>query len=160
MPLPPISAIGQVVSVGAGDVLFYTSTYIEPAAWYYYDAAGGKATRTALVETSPVNFDDAEVVRDFATSKDGTRVPLNIIRRKGTKLDGTNPTLLYGYGGYGISEKPYFSVRSRVFGWIRAASTSTRISAAAASTARNGTTRGTSRTSRTSLTISLPRRST
>ncbi|MFZ1156433.1 MAG: prolyl oligopeptidase family serine peptidase, partial [Candidatus Sulfotelmatobacter sp.] len=108
VPLPPISAIGQVVSVGAGDVLFYTSTYIEPAAWYYYDAAGGKATRTALVETSPVNFDDAEVVRDFATSKDGTRVPLNIIRRKGTKLDGTNPTLLYGYGGYGISEKPFF----------------------------------------------------
>ena len=55
-----------------------------------------------------MNFDDAEVVRTFATSKDGTRVPLNIIRRKSTKLDGTNPTLLYGYGGYGISEKPFF----------------------------------------------------
>ena len=55
-----------------------------------------------------MTFDDAEVVRDFAISKDGTRVPVNIIRRKGLKLDGTNPTLLYGYGGYGISEKPYF----------------------------------------------------
>jgi prolyl oligopeptidase len=108
VPLPPISAIGQVVSVGGGDVLFYTSTYIQPAAWYYFDATNHKATRTALVETSPVNFDDAEVVREFATSKDGTQVPLNIIRRKGTKLDGTNPTLLYGYGGYGISEKPFF----------------------------------------------------
>jgi prolyl oligopeptidase len=108
VPLPPISAIGQVVSIGGGDVLFYTSTYIQPAAWYYFDAARGKATRTALVETSPVNFDDAEVVRDFATSRDGTRVPLNIIRRKGTKLDGANPTLLYGYGGYSISEKPFF----------------------------------------------------
>jgi prolyl oligopeptidase len=108
VPLPPISAIGQVVSVGGGDVLFYTSTYIQPAAWYYFDATNHKATRTALVETSPVNFDDAEVVREFATSKDGTQVPLNIIRRKGTKLDGTNPTLLYGYGGYGISDKPFF----------------------------------------------------
>jgi prolyl oligopeptidase len=108
VPLPPVSAIGQVVSIGAGDVLFYTSTYIAPAAWYYFDAASGKATRTALFETSPVNFDDAEVVREFATSKDGTRVPLNIIRRKGTKLDGSNPTLLYGYGGYSISEMPFF----------------------------------------------------
>ncbi len=106
--LPPISAIGQIVSVGAGDVLFYTSTYLDPPAWYSYDATTRKAVRTALFETSPVKFDDAEVVRDFATSKDGTRVPINIIRRKGTKLDGTNPTLLYGYGGYGISEKPFF----------------------------------------------------
>jgi prolyl oligopeptidase len=108
VPLPPISAIGQVVSIGGGDVLFYTSTYIDPPAWYHFDSSSGKATRTALVETSPVSFDDAEVVRDFAVSKDGTRIPVNIIRRKGTKLDGTNPTLLYGYGGYGISEKPFF----------------------------------------------------
>ena len=107
-PLPPIAAIGNVLSIGSGDVLFFTSTYLEPPAWYRFDAASGKATRTALFETSPVNFDDTEVVRDFAISKDGTRVPLNIIRRKGTKLDGTNPTLLTGYGGYGISEEPYF----------------------------------------------------
>ena len=108
VPLPPVSAVGQVVSIGGGDVLFYTSTYIQPAAWYHFDAASGKATRTALFDTPPVNFDDAEVVRAFATSKDGTRVPLSIIRRKGTRLDGTNPTLLYGYGGYSISEKPFF----------------------------------------------------
>jgi len=108
VPLPPVSAIGQVVPIGGGDVLFYTSTYIQPAAWYHFDATSAKATRTALFDTSPVNFDDAEVVRAFATSKDGTRIPLNIIRRKGTKLDGANPTLLYGYGGYGISEKPFF----------------------------------------------------
>jgi prolyl oligopeptidase len=108
VPLPPVSAVGQVVSIGGGDVLFYTSTYIQPAAWYHFDAASGKATRTALFDTPSVNFDDAEVVRAFATSKDGTRVPLSIIRRKGTRLDGTNPTLLYGYGGYSISEKPFF----------------------------------------------------
>jgi prolyl oligopeptidase len=106
--LPPISAVEQVVSIGGGNVLFYTARYLDPPAWYRFDAASGKAVRTSLYETSPVKFDDAEVVRDFAVSKDGTRVPVNIIRRKGTKLDGTNPTLLYGYGGYGISEKPHF----------------------------------------------------
>jgi len=84
------------------------STYLEPSAWYRVDAASGKATRTALFETTPVNYDDAEVVRAFTTSKDGTRVPLNIIRLKGTKLDGSHPALLYGYGGYGISSKPFF----------------------------------------------------
>jgi hypothetical protein len=44
------------------------------------------------------------VVREFATSKDGTKVPVNILFRKGTKRDGNNPTLAYGYGGYGISQ--------------------------------------------------------
>ena len=107
IPLPPISSVGQVVPMG-GDVLFFTSTYLNPPAWSRFDAAAGKAVPTGLVQTSPIHFDDAEVVRDFATSKDGTRVPVNIIRRKGTRLDGTNPTLLYGYGGYGVSEEPYF----------------------------------------------------
>ncbi len=107
--LPPISAIGQVVFLGHGDVLFYTASYTEPPAWYRFDAASGKATRTALFETSTIKFDDVEVVREFATSKDGTRVPLNILRRKGAKLDGANPAWLYGYGGYGISEKPFFA---------------------------------------------------
>jgi prolyl oligopeptidase len=106
--LPPISAIGQVAPLEGGSVLFYTSTYLNPPAWYRLDANHPKAVRTSLYETSPVQFDDAEVVREFATSQDGTRVPVNIIRRKGTKLDAANPTLLYGYGGYAISEKPYF----------------------------------------------------
>jgi prolyl oligopeptidase len=107
--LPPISAVDQVVPVGGGDVLFYTSTYLEPSAWYRVDAATGNSTRTALFETSPIKFNDAEVVRGFAISKDGSRVPLNIIRRKGARLDGTNPVLLNGYGGYGISLKPSFA---------------------------------------------------
>jgi len=107
--LPPISAVDQMVSLGRGDVLFYASTYLEPSAWYRVDAATGKSTRTRLFETSPITFNDAELVRSFAISNDGTRVPLNIIRRKGAKLDGTNPVLLNGYGGYGISQKPFFA---------------------------------------------------
>jgi prolyl oligopeptidase len=106
--LPPVSAIGQIVAVGGGDALFYLSTYLNPPAWHHIDAASGQSRRSALFETSAVKFEDAEVVRDFATSKDGTHVPINIIRRKGTKLDGSNPTLLYAYGGFGVSEKPFF----------------------------------------------------
>lgn len=105
---PPVSVIDQVVPSGGDDVILRISSYLNPGAWWRFDAAQKKLVSTALVSTSASKFDDAEVIRAFAVSKDGTRVPMNIIRRKGTKLDGSNPTLLYGYGGYGISEKPYF----------------------------------------------------
>jgi prolyl oligopeptidase len=106
--LPPVSSVDQALSVGGGDLLMKISMYVDPPAYFEYDAASGKLSRTALFETSPAKFDDSEVVREFATSKDGTRIPLNIIRLKGTKLDGTNPVLLEGYGGYNISLKPAF----------------------------------------------------
>jgi prolyl oligopeptidase len=63
--------------------------------------------------TSPVKFDDIEVVRVYATSRDGTRVPVKIARKKGVRMDGNNPTLLYGYGGYGVSQTPGFLGGSR-----------------------------------------------
>ncbi|HLV89153.1 MAG TPA: prolyl oligopeptidase family serine peptidase [Candidatus Sulfotelmatobacter sp.] len=106
--LPPVSAVDSLVNLGGGDALLHIATYLQPPAWYQVDASSGKSKRTALVETSPVNYDDAEVVREFATSKDGTRVPVNIIRRKGTRLDDANPTILTAYGGYDISTKPGF----------------------------------------------------
>jgi prolyl oligopeptidase len=56
-----------------------------------------------------------EVIRQTAISKDGTRVPMTILRRKGTRLDGKNPTLLYAYGGYGINVAPTFAVRRRLW---------------------------------------------
>jgi len=107
-PLPAVPAVYQMVPTRGGDVIFTVSTYLEPSAWYRIDAATGTAVRTALFRASPIHFDDTEVVREFAVSKDGTRVPMSIVRRRGTKLDGTNPTLLEGYGGYGISMKPFF----------------------------------------------------
>jgi prolyl oligopeptidase len=106
--LPPVPAVYQMVPTRGGDVIFTVSTYLEPSAWYRLEAATGKSVRTALFRASPIHFDDTEVVREFAVSKDGTRVPVNIIRRRGTRLDGGNPTLLEGYGGYGISMKPFF----------------------------------------------------
>jgi prolyl oligopeptidase len=68
-----------------------------------------------LSNISPADFSDCEVLRELATSQDGTRIPLNIIRRRNTKLDGKNPVLLTGYGGYGISLSPFFRPRLRVW---------------------------------------------
>jgi prolyl oligopeptidase len=112
----PVSSIGQIVAVGGDAVLYQNSSYIEPAAWYLFNPDGGTTVKTTLVTKSPVDFSDCEVVREYATSKDGTKVPVNIIRRKGIKLDGSNPVLLTGYGGYGISIEPRYSSLRRV--WI------------------------------------------
>lgn len=108
--VPPVATVGQMVRLDGDDILFRTETYTQPPAWYRYDPASGGARRTALFRTSPADFSDVEVVREFATSKDGTKVPINILRPKGTQLDGSNPTLLYAYGGYGISVTPSFRV--------------------------------------------------
>lgn len=116
VPVPAVSSVGLGPVMGKDDVLFVAVSYLTPSAWYRYDAAAGKAARTPLAQTSPADFSDTEVVRADAVSKDGTRVPLVLLMRKGTPRDGSNPTLLYGYGGFGISESPYFSADRRA--WI------------------------------------------
>lgn len=108
LPLPEVAGNSEIVPLKDGKVLFDVSTYLRPAYYASWNPKTGKAAETALKVTSPVSFADAEVVRSFATSKDGTKIPVNIIMKKGTKLDGTNPTLLYGYGGFGISLTPGF----------------------------------------------------
>ena len=81
-----------------------------------WSKATGQSEATKFADTAPYSFEDVEVVREFAVSKDGTKVPVNIIRKKGTVLDGTNPTILYGYGGYGVSLRPSFlGARTRVW---------------------------------------------
>ncbi len=101
-------------SLEDSSLLFRDVSYTEPAAWFHLKA-NAAPVRTALVNTSPVSFADIEVTREFASSKDGTKVPLNIIRRKGTNLDGNNPMLLYGYGGYGLSMSPNFEFTRRLW---------------------------------------------
>lgn len=108
IPLMPVSSVREMVSLGADKILFRNSSYIEPPVCYTYEPAQREPLRTALCVTSPADFSGVEVVREFATSKDGTKVPMSIIRRKGTKLDGKNPTILYGYGGYGASQTPRY----------------------------------------------------
>ncbi len=112
--IPAISAVQEMVALDDGSLLFKDVSYTAPNIWYRYGAKG-EPVATALRSTSPVSFDDIEVVREFAISKDGTKIPLNIMRRQGTKLDGNNPTLLYAYGGYGISMTPSFDFTRRLW---------------------------------------------
>jgi hypothetical protein len=113
LPQPPLSAIDDVVVLGNGDVLFQVQSLTLPPAWHLKPRGGGPVVRTALVETSPADFSDCEVVREEAGSPDGTRVPITVLRRQGIALDGSHPTILYGYGGYGVSQSPAFRARLR-----------------------------------------------
>jgi prolyl oligopeptidase len=108
LPLPEISANSDIIELADGEILFNVTSYLTPVYYETWDPKTGKVAETALRVISPVTFDDTTVTRVFATSKDGTKVPLNIIMKKGTKLDGSNPVLLYGYGGYGVSQNPNF----------------------------------------------------
>jgi prolyl oligopeptidase len=115
IPIAKISAVSEMESLEDNSLLFRDVSYTEPAAWFHCAAGKAEPVKTALVNTSPVSFADIEVTREFATSKDGTKVPLNIVRRKGIKKDSQNPTLLYGYGGYGISMQPNYDFTRRLW---------------------------------------------
>jgi prolyl oligopeptidase len=89
---------------------FYTySTFNVPPTIYRYDLATRKSTVFRQPELSGFNSSDYETKQVFYSSKDGTRVPLFIVHKKGLKLDGNNPTLLYGYGGFNITTAPNFN---------------------------------------------------
>ncbi len=115
MPIPPVSSVRQLLISNEDDVLFRGGSYTEFGAWYSYSAKSGKVEKTKLAAKPPVSYDDIEVSRENCISKDGTKVPINILRRKGTKWDGQNPTLLTGYGGYGISLTPGAGPFNRVW---------------------------------------------
>ncbi len=106
--IPPVSAVGDIEPLASGELLYSVSSYLRPYYYASWNARTGASAETRLAVSSPVSFADCEVVREFAVSKDGTHIPVNIIRRKGIKLDGRNPVLLYGYGGYGVNMTPAF----------------------------------------------------
>lgn len=103
----PVSVVAGLVSVGDA-LLFNNASFVNAAAWYRFDPATGTTAATSLATKAVVNFDDCEVIREFATSKDGTKVPVNIIKPKGITLDGSHPLVLNGYGGYGVNINPRF----------------------------------------------------
>ena len=105
LPVPAVSSVTEVRRVGE-DLLIRMESFTDPPAWYRYKATEHRITKTAMAKTSPWDTTDVEVLRETCSSKDGTKVPMTILRRKGIKLDGKNPTILYGYGGYNISLKP------------------------------------------------------
>ncbi len=123
LPLPATSGVDHLLALAQHPeddrVLFCETRYTEPAAWVLYDPAAasgeGIVKKTALSNTSPVDFSDIEALREFATGKDGVQIPVNILRRKDLKLDGSNPVLLTGYGGYGISLRPEYNFAGRLW---------------------------------------------
>jgi prolyl oligopeptidase len=116
LELPEISSVGGFGGEKEDTFTFYTVTsFTTPATVYKYDIVNNKSE---VYQTSPVDFDDSkyETKQVFYTSKDGTKVPMFIVHKKGLYLDGKNSVLLYGYGGFNISLTPSFSL-SRVL-WL------------------------------------------
>ena len=93
---------------GDSEVFYSFTGFTIPPSYFSLDIATGKST---LVRQPKVAFDPAqyETTQVFYPSKDGTKVPMFLSHRKGLKLDGKNPTLLYAYGGFDISTTPAFS---------------------------------------------------
>ena len=114
--VPDISSVKQIVYTTGDEVLFRSETFLTPPAWLRASPELPAPAPTALRDDAPINYDDCEVEQEFGTSHDGTHVPIMIVRRRGTVLNGQNPTLLTGYGGYGVSMVPSFSLSNRV--WI------------------------------------------
>jgi prolyl oligopeptidase len=108
--LPGIGTASGFSGKRSDMITFYTfSSFATPPSIYSYNILTGESRLywRAKVKFNP---DDYEVKQVFYTSKDGTRVPMFISHKKGIKLDGNNPTLLYGYGGFNIPLTPAFSV--------------------------------------------------
>jgi prolyl oligopeptidase len=108
--LPGLGVAGGFGGLKDDKVTFYTFTSFNfPPTIYRYDIATRKSTVFRAPEIPGFNPSDYETKQVFVTSKDGTRVPMFLVYKKGIKLDGNNPTLLYGYGGFQISTTPSFS---------------------------------------------------
>jgi prolyl oligopeptidase len=109
LPLPGIGTVTALNGKQGDDELFYSFTsFLSPTTIYRYDL---KSRRNELFRAPKIAFDASkyETRQVFFTSKDGTQVPMFITAKKGLTLDGNNPTLLYAYGGFNISETPEFS---------------------------------------------------
>jgi prolyl oligopeptidase len=113
--LPGIGSAGGFGGKRYDTETFYSFTsFTTPATIYHYDMVSGKSTifRQPKVDFNPADYKTKQI---FYRSKDGTHLPMFITYKKGLQLDGTNPTYLYGYGGFNVSLTPSFSVGSLVW---------------------------------------------
>lgn len=114
--LPGIGTAAGFTGKEKDDETFFAFTsFTSPSTIYRYDMASGQTTvfRQPKVNFDPTRYETKQV---FYKSKDGTTVPMFIVHRKGMELNGNNPTLLYGYGGFNISLTPAFS--SSILVWL------------------------------------------
>ena len=116
LELPGIGSVGGFGGERKDTETFYSFTsYTTPPTVYRYDFTTKKATifKQPKVAADVSQFETQQV---FYRSKDGTRIPMFVIHKRGVKLDGSNPTLLYGYGGFDISLTPNYS--PRILAWL------------------------------------------
>src|SRR5207244_7546663 len=113
---PVLGGLASIPGERQDDVMFYPCTScLYPTTIFRYDFRQGTSS---VFKAPAIDFDPSgyETKQAFYTSKDGTRVPMFVTHKKGIKLDGSNPTYLYGYGGFNISLTPSFSVS--VLAWL------------------------------------------
>ncbi|WP_445717986.1 prolyl oligopeptidase family serine peptidase [Flavobacterium sp.] len=113
--LPGVGTAGGFGGKEKETTLYFSFTnYVTPGTTYSFDPKTGKST---VYQKPKVDFNSAdyESKQVFYTSKDGTKVPMIITYKKGTKLNGQNPTVLYGYGGFNVSLTPSFSIANAVW---------------------------------------------
>ncbi|HEY0411787.1 MAG TPA: prolyl oligopeptidase family serine peptidase [Allosphingosinicella sp.] len=109
LQLPDNSTVGVVDTSATDDKAFVSVTsFLTPPSLWLADAATGQARQ---IKTQPAKFDASNLVAEQyeATSSDGTKIPYFLVHRKDIRLDGTNPTLLYAYGGFESSSTPAYS---------------------------------------------------
>lgn len=110
LSLPGIGSIGGISGKKQDSKAYYSFTsFIRPTTIYELDMnnLSSRVFRSPVVD---FNFDEYETTQEWYSSKDGTKIPMFITKKKGLKQDGNNPTLLYGYGGFDVPITPSFSV--------------------------------------------------
>jgi prolyl oligopeptidase len=113
--LPGVGTTGGFGGKKKEKILYYSFTnYITPGSTFSFEPQTGTST---VYERPKVDFNSEqyESKQVFYTSKDGTKIPMIITHKKGLKLDGKNPTMLYGYGGFNVSLTPSFSIANAVW---------------------------------------------
>lgn len=113
--LPALGSVEGFTGKKGDSLAFYTFTsFTYPSVVYKYDFLQKKSevyTKTVI----DMDFEGYETKQEFYESKDGTKIPLFIIHKKGIVLDGNNPTLLYGYGGFNVSQTPGFRISRMIW---------------------------------------------
>ena len=113
--LPSIGSAGGFGAKKEETELYYSFTnYVTPGSIYKYDIEKGVSTLFIKPDID-FNSDDYESTQVFYPSKDGTKIPMIITHKKGLELNGKNPTILYGYGGFNVSLTPSFSITNAVW---------------------------------------------
>ncbi len=113
VPLPWEGSISSLWASTVEDGCWLDGTgWLLPFTTFRHDPAKGSTAPAGLAPPASVDLSAFEAIRTFATARDGSKVPLSIVARKGLKRDGRNPTLVNAYGAYQVTSGPYFSLRT------------------------------------------------